>query len=243
MTGAVVVPCYNEAARIEPERFLELSRGGFRVLFVDDGSTDETRALLERFSADHGGAAQVFALERNSGKAEAVRRGLLAGLESGAEVVGYLDADLATPPGEMLRIFSALAENDVALGSRVALLGRRIQRSAHRHVLGRAFATFASLALDMPVYDTQCGAKAFRDTPALRAALQRPFSSRWAFDVELLGRLLAPEGAAALSAERFVEVPLGQWIDVKGSKLKPAHMLRAGLDLLAIGANHRRRSP
>ena len=97
----------------------------------------------------------------------------------------------------------------------MALLGHRIERSWARHYLGRLFATASSQVLGLPVYDTQCGAKVFRDGPALRAALATPFTSRWAFDVELLGRL----GTGA--DRRFLEVPLERWHDVGGSKLRP----------------------
>jgi hypothetical protein len=103
------------------------------------------------------------------------------------------------------------------------------------------FATASSAVLGLAVYDTQCGAKVFRDGPALRAALAEPFSSRWAFDVELLGRLLAA-GAAAGS---FVEVPLREWRDVAGSKLGPSAALAAALDLATVArtARRRRRQP
>jgi dolichyl-phosphate beta-glucosyltransferase len=233
--ATVVVPCFNEAARIELARFEELLHAGHQLVFVDDGSTDQTRALLEQFAARQP-QVRAVSLEKNSGKAEAVRRGLLAALEAGASVVGYLDADLATPPGEMLRILEALEGHEVALGSRVALLGRHIERSPVRHVLGRVFATAASLALKLPVYDTQCGAKAFRSGAALSAALAEPFTSRWAFDVELFGRLLDH----GVPATQFVEVPLDRWTDVRGSKLKPGPMLKAGLDVLRFAA---RRGP
>ena len=78
----------------------------------------------------------------------------------------------------------------------------------------------ASLILDLRVYDTQCGAKAFRATPLLRAALAAPFHARWAFDVELIGRLLlGTQSLPGLSVEQFVEMPLQRWTDVPESKL------------------------
>jgi hypothetical protein len=126
------------------------------------------------------------------------------------------------------------------MGSRVQLLGRRIERSSLRHYAGRVFATGASLSLGLPVYDTQCGAKLFRPSPALACALEQPFTSRWAFDVELLGRLLRPDtGVPPVAAERIREEPLLVWSDVPGSKLRPLGALRGGLDLLRLGLKSR----
>jgi glycosyltransferase involved in cell wall biosynthesis len=185
---------------------------------------------------------QALILPRNGGKGEAVRAGLREALRAGATLVGYLDADFATPPAEALRLRDELLaqDADVALGSRVRRLGSSIDRRPARHYLGRIFATAASLALGVGVYDTQCGAKILRATPALSAALERPFSSRWAFDVELLSRLLRPEvDVSAVPVERFIEVPLRAWEDIAGSKLRGATMLRAGADLARIALRHR----
>lgn len=234
MKPIVVVPCFNEAARLDLPRFVELLDGGVELLFVDDGSTDQTRALLEAFAMQHAGTSSM-SLARNSGKGEAVRQGLLAAIRRGADVVGYLDADLATPPAELLRLVAALDEADVVLGSRVALLGRTIERHLHRHLIGRVFATGASIALGLRVYDTQCGAKAFKVTPALEATLAAPFASAWAFDVELLSRLLSPpNGVAGTDPTRIIELPLNHWRDIKGSKLRLNHMAKAGTDVLRM---------
>jgi glycosyltransferase involved in cell wall biosynthesis len=246
----VVVPCYNEAERLDEglvRALLDDPRA--RVLFVDDGSTDATAKMLEGLcerSRDRlgDGRARALLLSPNRGKAEAVRLGLLRALEDGDPVVGYADADFATPPGELLRLLDELEGTGalVALGSRVARLGAAIDRKPARHYLGRAFATTASMVLGLTVYDTQCGAKLFRDTPALRLALAQPFRSRWSFDVELLGRLLTGgPGVDAVRDHEMIEVPLRTWVDVAGSKLRGAAAFRAGVDLLSLGARIRRR--
>jgi hypothetical protein len=91
------------------------------------------------------------------------------------------------------------------------------------------------------VYDTQCGAKLFRRTPALSAALAQPFISRWAFDVELIARLLhPPTGMDPIAVEHIREEPLLAWADVPGSKLKTVAALRSGIDLLRLGLRFRR---
>jgi glycosyltransferase involved in cell wall biosynthesis len=198
------------------------------------------QALRDRFE----GRIDVLALPENRGKGEAVRSGLVAALEAGADAVGYADADFSTPPSEILYLVDILREEGAiaVIGSRIARLGARIDRSAFRHYLGRAFAAVASISLARPVYDTQCGAKVFRASAALRDALSEPFHSRWAFDVELLGRLFRFEDAdRAIEGRPVIEVPLRQWHDVGGSKLGLSSMAKAGMDLVSIGVGLRRR--
>ncbi len=220
---ALVVPCYQEAGRFDPEAFSGLTlTGDVTLVLVDDGSTDDTAACLRRFADRTEGAAELVSLPRNLGKAEAVRTGLLHGLAGGAEVVGYLDADGATPAEELPRLLEQLEAEAAAavLGSRIQYLGVRIERSAARHYVGRLFASLASLILRAPVYDTQCGAKVFRRSPALEAALEEPFRTRWCFDIELLGRLLiGNETTPGLPLSQIRELPLRRWRDVPGSKI------------------------
>lgn len=249
-TIAWVVPCYNEADRLDGDAFLSVvdAEPNISILFVDDGSSDRTLGRLRELARQRPQAVRVLPLERNAGKAEAVRRGLLDALDKGASIVGYVDADLATPLDEMRRLTRIIREHDVdvVIGTRVAMLGHQIERNNARHYLGRVFASAASVILNLRVYDTQCGAKLFRRTAALEAALANAFLSRWAFDVELLGRLLeGGPGVPPIAPERMYEEPLREWSDVPGSKLSARAIVTAGLDLVRIsrelGLRRRRR--
>ena len=240
----VVIPCYDEERRLDVVRLAALAESGrVHLLFVDDGSTDGTAAALDGMSTTSD-AIDVLRLPRNVGKAEAIRHGLLRGIDAEAPILAYYDADLATPPEELLRLLELLeSRSDLAfvLASRVLMLGWRIQRRAYRHYLGRVFATIASLLLSIPVYDTQCGAKAFRVSPALREAVGTPFRSSWVFDVELIGRLLRGSTTAeAVPLAAFEEMPLREWRDVSGSRLGVVGMGRALVDLFVVGAKFRR---
>ena len=235
----VVIPCYDEARRLDPVKLGLLAESGrVRLLFVDDGSTDGTSEALHRLSST-AEAVDVLALPRNVGKAEAIRQGLLRGVDSDAQILAYYDADLATPPEELLRLLELIEPRpDLAfvMASRVRLLGWQIERRPVRHYLGRVFATIASLLLRIPVYDTQCGAKAFRVSPALRDAISTPFRSSWVFDVELIGRLLRGSSTAEpVPLAAFEEMPLREWHDVSGSRLGFVGMGRALVDLFVVG--------
>ncbi|HEU5169340.1 MAG TPA: glycosyltransferase [Gemmatimonadales bacterium] len=241
----IVIPCYNEAARLDADRFAAFAAAAppdTGLLLVNDGSTDRTAEMLAALAERVPGRLRAMQLPANLGKANAVRAGALAAIADGAAFVGYWDADLSAPLRLVPRFRSLLdARPDLigVLGSRVKMLGTRIDRSASRHYLGRVFATVASAVLGLGVYDTQCGAKLFRVCPALRAAFAAPFRSRWAFDVELLARLdLASRAAGGPPVgDLLVELPLEEWRHVAGSKLRPTAMVRAALELLAVRRN------
>lgn len=235
---ALIVPCYNEANRLRPEAFMEFvsTHPGVQLVLVDDGSVDDTGAILERMRA---AAPEVVTTVRHSprrGKAEAVRAGVLAGLAQQATLVGYFDADLSTPLWAVDDFLAVLRDRpavEFVLGSRVLLLGRDVRRKATRHYLGRVFATAVSHALDLAVYDTQCGAKVLRVNEATATLFAEPFRSPWIFDVELIARYLRLpiEPGAPARRDRLYELVVPAWHDIPGSKLRWYDFARAVVEL------------
>jgi glycosyltransferase involved in cell wall biosynthesis len=243
----LVIPCFNEARRLRGDEILEFLHAHEQVTicFVDDGSADGTRATLDELSVRAPQAVKVLALPVNRGKAEAVRQGVLhaASLQRFA-LIGYWDADLSTPLPELpalLRPFEADPACTVAMGARVRRLGSNIRRSASRHYVGRVFSTLASLLLKLPVYDSQCGAKVVR-ADLVDVLFGDPFLTKWIFDVEILARLRNYLGRDAV-LDAVSEVPLREWTEVGGSKLRLAHMVKVPLELMRISAHYNRTPP
>jgi glycosyltransferase involved in cell wall biosynthesis len=237
----IIVPCFNEAERLDVASFGKFATAceAVRFVMVNDGSRDETLSVLKTLEARYPSAFDVLDLGENCGKAEAVRRGVLQALATGAACFGYWDADLATPLEAILEFRRVLArhkEVDVVIGSRIPLLGHKIQRRPVRRVLGRLFAKVASGALRLPIYDTQCGAKLFRATQETASLFCEPFLARWCFDVEILARLARSRAAVGSRplVESVYELPLESWRDVPGSKLKPRDFLVAIAELSHI---------
>lgn len=238
----IVVPCYNEAERLDLQAFGAFlsSTSGVRLVFVNDGSRDETLSVLETLHAAHPDRIEVLSLSRNAGKAEAVRQGLEYASASDVEFVGYWDADLATPLEaieDFLRIGQRYDETEVVYGARLQLLGHRVERTLGRRIISRICARLARVAVGLPIGDTQCGAKLLRNGPRLRQALARPFSAGWLFDVELFSRIAGMR--AAPSAKAFYEYPLPEWTEVPGSKVTGRAIRRAGLAMLRLIAERR----
>jgi len=215
----LIVPCYNEANRIKPDQFVSPKGCDVTFVFCDDGSADNTSDFLK--NAFRGNLkAKVIRENVNVGKAEVIRRGILWTKNnlnlSGFEWIGFWDADLATPLTELPRMLQMHSLDNskasVVIGSRVALAGYNIRRKPLRHYLGRIFVTVADLLLNIKVYDSQCGAKLFRPS-VIDRAFTESFLSRWIFDLEILLRL---------QAEPLLEVPLKNWEDIPGSKVKIA---------------------
>lgn len=242
----LVVPCFDEAARLDVAavRAALDADPDLALTFVDDGSRDRTRAVLEGLAATAPARVDVVALPENRGKGEAVRAGLLAALARGPAFTGWWDADLATPFAEVARLRDALDARPgawLAMGARVAALGASISRRASRHYAGRFVATLVARTLRMATYDTQCGAKLFRAAATPPGLFDAPFLTRWLFDVEVLARLVRRhrDGLGPPPASLVVEVPLTAWTDVPGSKVKPTDFFRALTGLRRIRRAYR----
>ena len=241
----VVVPCFNEEHRLAVDAFRRFELPGVRVefLFVNDGSTDRTRTLLEELVIADPERYSLVDLDRNLGKAEAVRRGMLVAFDRKPDFAGFWDADLATPLEELagfVEVFATRPEVELVFAARVRLLGRSISRNPARHYFGRVGATLISSSLGLAVYDTQCGAKLFRRSDEIRELFGDPFISRWIFDVEIIARLVRQRGRD-LSARAIYELPITTWRDVKGSKVRSTDFFRALRDLQKIRRAYRLR--
>lgn len=243
MKTVIVIPCYNEEKRLATEQlqsFLSL-HAGIHIIFVNDGSTDQTSSILKNLTEKTAGQAQLVDLAQNVGKAEAVRQGLRSAWERKEfDLIGFWDADFSTPL-EDIEIFCKCFElnpNRLAVvGSRIKKLGNPVYRKTLRHYFGRVFATCASIILNLPVYDTQCGAKIFR-AETIPFICEAPFRSRWFFDIEVFFRIKKgfPKAYEEL---RVYECPVTTWEDVGDSRLTFKDFLKTPLELIKIWKHYR----
>lgn len=238
----VIIPCYNEAQRLNVDvffKFISANSEIFSFLFVNDGSKDATLSLLEKLSANNSDNCFVLNLTKNSGKAEAVRQGINKAYEMNKySHVAYFDADLATPLTELFLLKAITDEKPhllMVLCSRIKRLGAKIERNKKRHILGRVFSTLSSIILNLPVYDTQCGAKLIK-AEIIPQVFNEPFITSWLFDIEIIARIrnLNPHHIESLLHEH----PVTNWADIGGSKLKFKHMVKVPLELLKINRRY-----
>ncbi len=239
----LIIPCYNEEKRLDIQAFQDflLAHPDFFILFVDDGSRDNTATLLQ--SIPPGNQFAALSLPSNVGKGDAVRQGVLHALENfQCRYIGFADADLSTPLSEFVafqHIANLHSSTRIVMGSRVQMLGKNIKRSLVRHWFSRIVATAICKVIDEPVYDTQCGAKLFERATAARLFAD-PFFSKWLFDVEILARHKRSEGSEGFRAT-IIEQPVAQWIEKPNSKIRYHHIFRILRDLFRI-RNHYFRS-
>jgi glycosyltransferase involved in cell wall biosynthesis len=185
---SIVIPAYNESARIEQtlDRVMscvETRNWDAEVLVVDDGSTDSTTEVVQRWSQRYP-RLHLVKNDGNRGKGYSVRNGLL---QARGDVVMFTDADLSAPMEEGERLLSAIAEGaDVAIGSRWMDKTRQtIHQPLYRRFFGRCFNWVTRMVMGLPFKDTQCGFKAFK-RPAAQVIFRLQRIERWGFDPEIL---------------------------------------------------------
>jgi glycosyltransferase involved in cell wall biosynthesis len=184
---SIVIPAFNEELRLpvtlaEISAYIRASKRETEVIVVDDGSTDRTADVANSFRGEIQ-RLRVVANDRNRGKGYSVRHGMM---EARGRNVLFTDADLSAPIAETDKLLAALADNDVAIGSRA--LDRRlisVHQSVFREYAGIIFNFIVRVILRLPFVDTQCGFKAFR-RERCRVIFQQQRIERFGFDPELL---------------------------------------------------------
>jgi dolichyl-phosphate beta-glucosyltransferase len=184
---SIVIPSYNEELRLPATldriaAYIEREKRSTEVIVVDDGCTDRTVEVAESFQGKIT-QLRVVANGTNHGKGFSVRHG---SLEARGEIVLFTDADLSSPIEEAGKLFAALTDHDVAIGSRA--VDRRlieVRESVFREFAGIVFNKIVRLVLRLPFVDTQCGFKAFR-RDRCRVIFEQQTIERFGFDPELL---------------------------------------------------------
>lgn len=185
---SIVIPAFNEKARIQATlaevlRCVETHGWNAEIIVVDDGSTDNTAAIVQSISSQYS-VVHLLSNGTNRGKGYSVRHGML---HASGEIVLFTDADLSSPMEEAGRLFAAIREGaDVAIGSRWLASSRQtIRQPLYRRFFGRCFNLVTRMIMRLPFADTQCGFKAFT-RPAAQTVFQLQRIERWGFDPEIL---------------------------------------------------------
>ncbi|QXP52372.1 response regulator [Cellulophaga sp. HaHa_2_95] len=218
----VVIPCYNEEERLSGEAFKNFvyNNLGYHLCFVNDGSTDRTLEVLEELRKGNENKISVYNCEKNGGKAEAVRQGMLhLAKDPQLDYIGYLDADLSTDFRDFDDLVKTMETSDfkIVSGSRMSRMGANITKESARKIISMTINLIIRSILKMPFNDTQCGAK-IMDKELVELVFQKKFITRWLFDVEIFMRMRKHYGKEKVQS-MICEQPLKRWIHADGSKL------------------------
>jgi glycosyltransferase involved in cell wall biosynthesis len=193
---SIIVPAYNEEKRIGKmlsaysdyfENLRINRRIEYQILVVINNTTDKTVDVVEsvRMKNERIGYLNL----RPGGKGFAVLEGFKESLRGNFEYVGFVDADMATPPEEFWRLFVNLREYDGIIADRYLRGSKIYPPVTFARLFARRLFNFAIRSmLLLPFGDTQCGAKIFR-RKAVESVLESLSMSKWAFDVDLLYNL------------------------------------------------------
>jgi len=218
----LVVPAFNEEKRLQPTNFLRLCRESeLDILFIDDGSTDQTVEILKSLSSTSP-KIKFLSLEYNSGKGNAVWFGFRKGTELGYSYIGFVDSDSSCCSKDIINGLNLILSDpdlSVVSGARVLLVGSNIQRSNFRKWISRIMATVLSIITKIDFYDPQSPCKWYRVDNQFKAVVGKNPQTKWFAELELVMRL-RPLRSTPLKIQEFA---LSEWSDVANSKLSILH--------------------
>jgi len=241
----LIMPCFNEGKFFKKEEYIaSLKEEEFvNICFVNDGSTDNTLVKLKELQVLFPNRIQIIDLNKNVGKAEAIRQGVLNYQNTNqSEYIGYFDADLAFPLNQVRKFYIQLPENKqptFIVGARVRLHGfTNVERPLMRHLFSRFFATIVSNMLKISIYDTQTGAKLIKENVA-KELFSKKFISSWLFDIELIYRLINLVGRPKIEKELW-ELPISVCNDDGNSSIKKSYAFKVPIELYKIWKKYRK---
>lgn len=218
----VVIPCYNEEERLLSKAFINYidKNTGYHLCFVNDGSKDRTLEVLKTLQKGREDFITVYNCEKNGGKAEAVRLGMLhMAKKEDLDYIGFLDADLSTDLEDFDDLVKTIETSKfkIVSGSRIARMGANITKESARKMISLTINFIIRKILKMDFKDTQCGAKIFHKD-VINIAFSQKFVTQWIFDVEIFKRMSQYYGLTKAKT-MLCEQPLKRWIHADGSKL------------------------
>jgi CheY-like chemotaxis protein len=219
----VVIPCYNEEERLLSTEFTDYidKNSGYHLCFVNDGSKDKTLDVLNKLKKGREDFITVYDCEKNGGKAEAVRQGMLyMAKQEDLDYIGFLDADLSTDLADFDDLVTTIENNakyKIVSGSRISRMGANITKESARKIISMTINFIIRKILSMDFKDTQCGAKIFHKD-VIDVSFGDKFVTQWIFDVEIFRRITLHYGLDK-AKEMLCEQPLKRWIHADGSKL------------------------
>ena len=240
----VVIPCYNEEERLSSKEFTDYiaKNSGYHLCFVNDGSKDNTLQVLKDIQKGKEDFITVYDCEKNGGKAEAVRQGMLyMAKQEDLDYIGFLDADLSTDLADFDDLVTTIENNanyKIVSGSRISRMGANITKESARKIISMTINYIIRKILKMDFKDTQCGAKIFHKD-VIDVSFGKKFVTQWIFDVEIFRRITLHYGLDK-AKQMLCEQPLKRWIHADGSKLSMRDSVKIVFQLGQIAVHYRK---
>ena len=186
------MPAYNEEKRIGStleayatlfDNLVKQKKLDYQILVVINGTTDKTREVVSKISKKYNKIKWIESVRR--GKGFAIMEGFKKSLEENFELIGFVDADMATPPEAYYALVKNINNYDGIIGSRWVNGAKVSKRTFLRAILSKGFNTIVRILFLIKQRDTQCGAKIFKNK-VIKKIINELYSTEWAFDVNLL---------------------------------------------------------
>mgnify|MGYP001558819214 CR=1 FL=1 len=212
---SIVIPAYNEEKRIGKtlecycKFFDNKLKNNYQILIVINGTTDDTEKIVKNYQKYYKSIKYIILKE--AGKGLAVNTGLKESLTSRFDLIGFVDADLATSPLEYYKLIENIDNYDGIIADRY-IKGAKItpKFSFRRLVVSRIFNIIVRSLFFLPYKDTQCGAKIFKKE-VIKSVINELTMTQWAYDIDLL-----------YSCKKYglhIKSLPTNWIEAKGSTL------------------------